>query len=299
MINHLHMDIVQVCKQHLQGVEIMSTLPVYFVSHGGGPWPWIKDQFGTGTTFDALEASLKSIAEEIGGSAKAILMVTGHWEAPGFSVSNAEHPGMLYDYSGFPPETYEIQYPAPGNPALASRARQLLLDGGFESQLDSERGYDHGTFTVMYPMFPDADMPVVQVSVRLDLDPLAHLQAGKALAPLRDEGVVIIGSGLSFHNLGLRGPEAKAPSVAFDTWLTNTLTGQTSKERWKLLTEWKQAPSARLAHPREDHLLPLMVVTGAAEDDSAECIYHEDDFFGHWSVSSYRFGRFADPNKSG
>lgn len=142
----------------------------------------------------------------------------------------------------------------------------------------------------MYPMFPDADMPVLQVSVRLDLDPLAHLKAGEALAPLRNEGVVIIGSGLSFHNLGLRGPEAEAPSAAFDAWLNNTLTERTSPERWKLLSEWQQAPSARLAHPREDHLLPLMMATGAAGDDKATCIYHEDDFFSHWSVSSYRFG---------
>ena len=270
----------------------MNTLPVYFVSHGGGPWPWIKDQFGSGTTFDKLEASLQSIAEEIGNSAKAILMVTGHWEAPEFSISNAQRPGMLYDYSGFPPETYKIQYPAPGSPVLATKAQQLLLEAGFVSHLDSERGFDHGTFTVMYPMFPKADVPVLQVSVRMDLDPLAHLKAGKALAPLRDEGVVIIGSGLSFHNLSLRGPKAKAPSAAFDSWLNNTLTKHTSRERWKLLTEWRHAPSARLAHPRADHLLPLMVAAGAAGDEKAECIYHEDDFFGHWSVSSYRFGQF-------
>ncbi len=265
-------------------------LPVYFVSHGGGPWPWIKHKFGSGTTFDALEASLQFMASEVSGSAKAILMVTGHWEAPDFSISSALQPGMLYDYRGFPPETYEIQYPAPGSPALAVRAQQLLLDGGVPSQLDDVRGYDHGTYTVMYPMFPSANVPVLQVSVRLDLDPLAHLKAGRALAPLRDEGVVIIGSGLSFHNLGLRGPDAKAPSAEFDAWLNNTLTAQSSQERWKLLTEWDQAPSARLAHPRADHLLPLMVATGAAGDDVAECIYHEDDFFDHWTVSSFRFG---------
>ncbi len=269
----------------------MSRLPVYFVSHGGGPWPWIKNQFGSGTTFDALETSLQSIAGEIRDSAKAILMVTGHWEALEFSISSAQHPGMVYDYHGFPPETYKIKYPAPGSPALADRAQQLLLDGGLKSQLDHVRGYDHGTFTVMYPMFPNADIPVLQVSVRLDLDPLAHLKAGKALAPLRDEGVVIIGSGLSFHNLGLQGPKAKAPSAAFDAWLGKAVSAQTVQERWQLLTEWEQAPSARLAHPRADHLLPLMVATGAAEDDAAECIYHEDEFFGYWSVSSYRFGR--------
>jgi aromatic ring-opening dioxygenase catalytic subunit (LigB family) len=266
-------------------------LPTYFVSHGGGPWPWMKAQ--AGGAYDKLESSLVDIRRQVGVRPKAVLVVTGHWEARDFMLSSGAAPGMIYDYGGFPPHTYQISYPAPGDPALAQRAAQLLGAAGFATGLDPARGFDHGTFSMLYPVYPEADMPVVQMSVRLDLDPLAHIEAGRALAPLRDEGVLIIGSGLSFHNLRLFGPGGQAASHQFDAWLRHVVLDLPPAERQAALLRWSEAPAARQAHPREDHLIPLMVALGAARDEPAACVYHEDDFFGSLAVSSFRFGDAA------
>jgi aromatic ring-opening dioxygenase catalytic subunit (LigB family) len=148
-------------------------------------------------------------------------------------------------------------------------------------------------YSPMVVIYPQADMPTVQLSLRRGLDPAAHLAAGRALAPLRDEGVLIVGSGLSYHNLRAFGPAAKQPSAAFDAWLDASLAAA-GKLRSSALTDWAQAPSARQAHPREEHLLPLMVAVGAAEDERALRTYHEDAFFGGISVSNWRFGPPAD-----
>jgi aromatic ring-opening dioxygenase catalytic subunit (LigB family) len=174
---------------------------------------------------------------------------------------------MYYDYSGFPPEAYEIKWPAPGDPALAAHVRDLCGRAGFETAEDSERGFDHGTFTPLKQAYPDADVPVVQLSLMASLDAGEHLRLGRALAPLRDEGVFIIGSGDSFHNMRKFGPAAREPSQAFNAWLTDALTGDPG-EREKKLTAWASAPEARVCQPREDHLLPLMVVAGAAGADA-------------------------------
>lgn len=138
-------------------------------------------------------------------------------------------------------------------------------------------------------MYPEAQVPVLQVSLRTGLDPAEHLAFGAALAPLRDEGVLIVGSGLSYHNLRAFGPAAKAPSQAFDTWLQDTMTAA-APTRQQNLIHWQQAPAARLCHPREEHLLPLMVAVGAAGSDPATCVYHERDIFGGITASSFRFG---------
>jgi len=266
----------------------MSRLPTYFLSHGGGPWPWMKAQ--TGTTFNKLEVSLQAIARDIGAQINAVLIISGHWEENAFTLSSSPHPSMIYDYSGFPEHTYHIQYPAPGSPELAHRVLTMLKAAGVPAALDPYRGFDHGTFSVMGATFPAADVPIVQMSLKSNLDPRAHLEVGRLLAPLRDEGVLIIGSGLSYHNLRSFGPSAKAPSRAFDLWLQRILVASSPQERNHQLVHWEAAPSARLAHPREDHLLPLMVVAGAAQDDPGHCVYHEDDFFGAICVSSFRFG---------
>jgi aromatic ring-opening dioxygenase catalytic subunit (LigB family) len=266
-------------------------LPTYFVSHGGGPWPWMKDQ--AGGAYDKLEASLVDIRRQVGARPKAVLVVTGHWETRDFMLSSGTAPGMIYDYGGFPPHTYQISYPAPGDPALAQRAAQLLAQAGIKAGLDEARGLDHGTFSMLYPVYPEADMPVVQMSIRLDLDPLAHIEAGRALAPLRDEGVLIIGSGLSFHNLRMFGPAGQSASHQFDAWLRHALLDVPSDQRKEALLHWSSAPAARQAHPREDHLIPLMVAFGAAQDEPVACVYHEDDFFGSLAVSSFRFGEAA------
>ncbi|SLK12697.1 Catalytic LigB subunit of aromatic ring-opening dioxygenase [Novosphingobium mathurense] len=172
-------------------------------------------------------------------------------------------------------------------------ARDLRLSrnrAGIGAGTDESRGFDHGTFSVMQAMRPEADLPVVQLSVRHDMDPSAHLLAGKALAPLRDEGILIMGSGLTYHNLRLWGPAATQPSAAFDAWLQNALVAKTSAEREAMLRNWTQAPAARVAHPREDHLLPLMVAIGAASEEAETCVYHQDEFMGSITASSFRFG---------
>jgi aromatic ring-opening dioxygenase catalytic subunit (LigB family) len=265
-----------------------SRLPTYFVSHGGGPWPFMKDQYGS--TYDVLEQSLADMPRQIGGKPKAVLVISGHWEEREPTLSASAQPPMIYDYGGFPAHTYQIQYPAPGSPALAERAAGLLREAGFAAALDPQRGFDHGTFSMLYPVFPDADVPVVQLSMQFGFDPLRHVEMGRALAPLRDEGVLIIGSGLSFHNLRQFGPGGRLASHAFDDWLQFTLLTLPPSERTAALLNWGSAPYARMAHPREDHLLPLMVALGAAENEEAACVYHEDEFFGNLAVSSFRFG---------
>jgi aromatic ring-opening dioxygenase catalytic subunit (LigB family) len=266
-------------------------LPTYFLSHGGGPWPWMKDQYGH--AYDKLEASLVDIKRQIKVRPKAVLVVTSHWESENFSASSGQAPGMIYDYGGFPPETYRIRYPAPGLPELAERTAALLAAAGHVSGVDPNRGFDHGTFSMLYPIYPDADMPVVQLSIRHGYDPQEHIAAGRALAPLREEGVLILGSGLSYHNLRRFGPSGHEDSHAFDAWLRHTLLDLPPPERTAALLRWSEAPSARLAHPHEDHLMPLMVALGAAEEEPAACVYHEDDFFGSLAVSSFRFGQAA------
>ena len=263
-------------------------LPTYFISHGGGPWPWMKEQMGG--AYDRLEAALAHMPAEIGAAPRAVLMVSAHWEAPRFTVQTHPQPTMVYDYGGFPEFTYHIRYPAPGAPAVAARVRELLAGAGIESAEDASRGFDHGMFAPMAVIWPQADMPVAQLSLKTGLAPDEHLALGRALAPLRDEGVLIVGSGLSYHNLRAFGPAAHAPSAAFDGWLENTLAIADPAARAAALAAWEQAPAARLAHPREEHLLPLMVALGAAGNDAATRVYHERDFFGGITVSSWRFG---------
>jgi aromatic ring-opening dioxygenase catalytic subunit (LigB family) len=258
-------------------------MPVAFFPHGGGPWPFVDLGIGSKAELDALAAYLRSIHQP----AKALLVVSAHWEEAVPTVMTSEHPPMLYDYYGFPPEAYEITWPAPGHPALASRVRDLLGAAGFETKADPERGYDHGTFVPLKLAYPDANVPVVQLSLKQGLDPREHLAMGRALAPLRDEGVYIVGSGMTYHNLRAFAPSAKPVSEAFDTWLSAAATSA-PKERDERLSEWSAAPSARLAHPREEHLLPLMVIAGAAGDDRGVRAY--DGTIRDLRLSAYHYG---------
>jgi aromatic ring-opening dioxygenase catalytic subunit (LigB family) len=262
-------------------------LPTYFISHGGGPWPWMDGGFRR--QFDQLEASLAEIAREVGAKPRAVLMVSGHWEEGQPTVQSGEKPGMVYDYSGFPAHTYSIKYAAPGSPEVAKRVQQLLEAAGIPAALDPERGFDHGTFAPLQAMYPEADVPIVQLSLKHGYDPAEHLAIGRALAPLRDEGVLIVGSGLSFHNLRMWGAAARAPSAAFDAWLDQALRSPPADRTLKL-ERWEDAPAARIAHPQEDHFVPLMVAVGAAEDERATRVYHEEGFMGGVTASSYRFG---------
>lgn len=266
----------------------MKRLPTYFLSHGGGPWPWLSGPLRE--HYRPLEASLKDVANQLSSKPRAILVVSGHWETAEFSVMASPHPGMVYDYTGFPDHTYDVQYPAPGSPELAGRVQHLLEAASLAARRDPARGFDHGCFAPLAVMFPDADVPVVQLSLKVSYDPATHLAAGRALAPLRDEGVLILGSGLSYHNLREFGESAREASAAFDAWLQETLLRATPAERTRRLLQWEEAPAARRAHPREDHLIPLMVAVGAAADEAGACVYHEADFFGGVTASSFRFG---------
>lgn len=267
--------------------------PVFFLSHGGGPWPWLDGPFREG--FAWLEASLKALPAQLPEPPRAVLVVSGHWEEPEFTVSSAAQPGMVYDYYGFPEHTYHISYPAPGDPALAARVRELAAAAGITMGDDPARGFDHGTFSMMQPIRPEADLPVVSLSMKIGYDPAAHLALGRALAPLRDEGVVIMGSGLSYHNLRMFDARAAEPSRQFDGWLRHSLLDLDPEARAAGMLRWEQAPYARVTHPREDHLIPLMVAVGAAGADPAVCIYSENDLRGGITASSYRFGEDVTP----
>ena len=173
-------------------------LPTYFLSHGGGPWPWLKDL--RPGVYDRLEQSLHDVRAELGELPRAVLMISGHWEADRFLLSSAARPPMLYDYSGFPEHTYRIRYDAPGDPELAETVRAMLEHGGVPTGLDPRRGYDHGTFSLMQTLYPEARLPLVQLALKANLDPAEHLRVGELIAPLRDQGVLIVGSGFSFHD---------------------------------------------------------------------------------------------------
>jgi aromatic ring-opening dioxygenase catalytic subunit (LigB family) len=269
-------------------------LPTYFISHGGGPWPYVPDMR---RSMRELELSLQDIPRQIGNTPKAILMISAHWEESAFTLMSNPEPPMLYDYSGFPEHTYHVVYAAPGSPTLAMRVKALIETADMPAKLDANRGFDHGAFCPLVVMYPDANVPVVQLSLCAGLNPAEHLALGRALAPLRDDGVLIVGSGLSYHNLRALGPAGKAPSAAFDQWLQDTLVAASPVERSIQLVNWEKAPAARHAHPREEHLIPLMVAVGAAENEAATCVYHEQAAFGNIVASSFRFGNASDINR--
>jgi aromatic ring-opening dioxygenase catalytic subunit (LigB family) len=262
-------------------------MPVAFLPHGGGPWPFVDIGWDLKDT-PALKAYLESVRELPKTPPKALLVVSAHWEESVPTLMTSPTPPMLYDYYGFPPESYQIQWPAPGAPALAKRVQDLLAKAGFDSSTDAERGFDHGTFVPLKLTYPNADIPTLQLSLKAGLDPEEHLAIGRALAPLRDEGVFIIGSGMTFHNLrAFRDPRSIPVAETFDAWLRDAATAAPA-ERDKLLAEWTNAPAARAAHPREEHLLPLMVCAGAAGSDRGQIAYNGT--FAGLRLSAYHYG---------
>ena len=266
----------------------MSTtrLPTFFVSHGGGPWPFVD---GMREQFAKTAHEFAHLPDRLPQRPKAVLVVTGHWEAEEFTVSTAEHPPMEYDYYGFPAHTYHIKYAAPGSPALAARVGELLAKAGLQSRTDAQRGFDHGTFVPLGLMYPNADMPIVMLSLKAGYDPGEHIRVGQVLAPLRDEGVLILGSGLTYHNMrGFGRDESTAVADAFEDYLHAAVTAPNAHVRNDMLEHWQMAPGARLAHPQEDHLLPLMVVAGAAGDDIGHRLFV--DHVMKVAMASYEFG---------
>jgi aromatic ring-opening dioxygenase catalytic subunit (LigB family) len=260
-------------------------MPTYYIPHGGGPWPFMPERAAALT---GLAAFLRGLLADVGTTPRAILVISGHWEEPTPTVSRRDDHAMLYDYYGFPPETYELDYPAPGSIEVADRVRDVLAAAGFPVATDRERGYDHGVFVPFMLVAPDGTIPVVPLSLVAGLDPAQHLAIGRALAPLRDEGILIVGSGMSFHNLrALFSGADLSQADAFDTWLGEAVTADAA-ERAARLTAWESAPAARFAHPREEHLLPLMVAAGAAEDDPGTRVYRENVMGA--TTSGFRFG---------
>jgi aromatic ring-opening dioxygenase catalytic subunit (LigB family) len=262
-------------------------LPTLFISHGGGPWPFMQDRI---EDFAGTYAYLQKLPATLPAQPTAILSVSGHWEESQFTVATSEHPPMVYDYYGFPEHTYRVKYAAPGSRPVAARVAQLLKSAGITVNEDAERGFDHGTFVPLAVMYPQAQIPVVSLSLRSNLSASEHLLMGTALAPLREEGVLIMGSGLSYHNLrALRTASTAGPvSDQFEAWLTEAVSDPDPRSRAQHLSRWDAAPAARLAHPREEHLIPLMVAAGAAVESRGALDFRERV----WGVSmaSYRFG---------
>lgn len=268
----------------------MSRQPVFFISHGGGPWPYVNE---LQKMYGQTEQQLRSLPGRLPARPKAVVVISGHWEAPEFSVSTAAKPPMEYDYFGFPAHTYDIQYTAPGDPVLATETQDLLKAAGFDAAADSTRGFDHGVFVPLGLMFPDADVPIVMVSVKSSYDPAEHVAAGRALAPLRDAGVLIVGSGLNYHNMrGFGLASSTVVAEAFTHYLDGAVANPNVRAREEQLIQWERAPGARAAHPREDHLMPLLVAAGAAGGDTGKVLFSETVM--KIPMTSYVFGAIGN-----
>ncbi|MDG6094349.1 dioxygenase [Acetobacter sp. AN02] len=259
--------------------------PVLFLPHGGGPC-FFMDQ----PEWDGMADYLRSIAPGLPQRPAGIVVVSGHWETKVPTVTTSPVPSLLFDYYGFPEHTYHLKYPAPGSPALAARVRGLLDAAGISSAEDAERGLDHGVFVPFLVAFPEADIPVVELSLQENLSPGEHLRIGQALESLRDENILIVTTGMNFHNLRLFWSQDQRVTEAaqqFDDWLAGAAEASPAVRDEKL-RHWEEAPAARLCHPREEHLLPLMVAAGAAGQDLGVRDYSEE-VLGK-AMSGIRFG---------
>lgn len=264
------------------------TTPTLFVPHGGGPCFFMDPAGGPPEPmWRPMQAYLAGLIASLPERPRAILIVSGHWEAECVTVNVGDGQSLDYDYRGFPEHTYNLRYDAPGSPLVARRAAELLRDAGHDVS-ETTRGWDHGVFIPMMVAAPAADIPIAQLSLRLGGDAAEHLAIGRALAPLRDEGVLIVGSGMSFHNLRARGPAVMPIAAEWDDALTAAVTDPDPAARADRIARWATLPHARFAHPEAEHLMPLMVAIGAGGDSQAVRDYR-DTVLG-WIVSGYRFG---------
>lgn len=237
---------------------------VLFLSHGGGPLPILGDP-GHAALVECLQ-HLASIMPR----PSAILVVSAHWEEQVASITSGASPSLIYDYYGFPEPAYQIEYPCQGEPRLAERIAEVLAARGFESHCRDDRGFDHGLFIPLKILYPEADIPCVQLSLLNNLDPKAHFSIGQALKDLTYDNLLVIGSGFSFHNLKAffapATPESSELNASFEAWLKETCSDPeiSEEERRRRLCAWEEAPGARFCHPREEHLLPLHVCCGLA-----------------------------------
>ncbi len=248
---------------------------VLFIPHGGGPLPLLEEPAHAGLN-RFLRAWPASNAKP-----DATVVISAHWEEPVVSITASAAPPLLFDYHGFPPETYEYRYAAAGDPALAERVQGLLQQAGIDSRLEHERGFDHGVFVPLMLMYPAADIPCIQVSLQSGLDAGEHVRIGRALAGLKSDQLLILGSGFSFHNMqalmNKRGSSIDPRNQAFENWLVQTCTAPelSAAEREQRLVDWELAPHARYCHPREEHLLPLQVCCGVAQGAAASVEFQE------------------------
>ena len=234
-------------------------LPTLFLNHGGGPLPLLNDP-----AHKSLITYLKGLNKSF-PKPTAIVVASAHWEESIPTWLGSDEPSLLYDYNGFPKEAYDIHYPAKNSPEILTEPRSLLAKAGIQTKLDMKRDYDYGVFVPLMFMYPNADIPIVQISLLLSPDPVAVYNIGKAVKPLREHGVLIIGSALSFHNLSAffsNIPYKKFNSELFDTALREEML---SNDRKRELFNWESFPQDRFSHPQEDHFMPLLFVAGAGE----------------------------------
>lgn len=269
----------------------MKKLPVYFIPHGGGPWHLINDAMGDPVGYGGLRTYLTELGQKYRPKIKAILVISAHWEENVFTIHFGQNPPMYYDYYGFPEFTYQLKWNAPGHPQLAEKVETLLNNTGFKIKREYKRGFDHGTFVPLMVAFPEAKIPIVQLSLVHSLDPKKHLAMGKALEPLREQDVLINGSRMSYHNMrGFMFGSGEAPKISkqFDNWLSTTISTADVEKRNKLLIDWRATPSALDSHLRNEHLVPLFVIAGSAGKDKGS-----HDFSGKLmgvNISGYKFG---------
>ncbi len=249
--------------------------PVIFIPHGGGPLPLLGEK-----SHYRLISFLQTLANTF-KKPDAILVISAHWEETQPTLTCAQNNTLIYDYYGFPEASYKIQYAAAGLPEMTKKIQQLLQENKFNAQLDEKRGLDHGVFVPLKLIYPQADIPCIQLSLINNLDAAEHIQLGQALSTLRNENILILGSGFSFHNLpALMSPnktDHDEKNQAFEDWLIDTCCNPalSETERKDKLTHWQQAPFARYAHPREEHLLPLHICYGMA-NSPAELIFSDN-----------------------
>jgi len=259
----------------------MKRQPALFVSHGS---PTLPLERGPAVDF------LRSLGGEL-GRPEAILSVSAHWDTDRPAVSAAKKPETIYDFHGFPPELYRLRYPAPGAPQLAERVSGLLQAKGLKTDIDPGRGLDHGAWTSLYLMYPEANIPVTQLSIQSHLGPAHHVKLGEALRPLRDEGVLIMASGGATHNLRelsiQRGNPVPQPwTVEFNEWLADALLGRRTQD---LVSYRAKAPQAVRNHPTDEHLIPVFVAVGAGDPGGKTERLHNSISSGVISMDAYRF----------
>lgn len=254
-----------------------SLAPVWYLPHGGGPLPLLGDP-----RHDRLTGFIRQLGQTLDrdhAKPAAILVISAHWETAAPSLTSAAQPGLLFDYSGFAPESYQLSYPVPGAPELAALIAEKLQHAGFAAELNQSRGLDHGVFVPLMLLRPQADIPVLQLSLLQGLDPRTHIALGEAISFLRSQNVLIIGSGMSFHNMQAffrDGVVSDTQVEAFNQYFIDSLQPDFSyAEQTQRLINWQQAPYARLIHPREEHLLPLHVCFGAAKGSPATVLFND------------------------